>query len=164
MKCVTDKDEIKETEYFMKMAAEEAKNSACKKSQRGAIIVKGGEIIGRGWNKVTYEKCCNPCVRESIKDNSRVELCSAIHAEQMAIIDSIKNGKSLNGSRMYHAKIKNGEAKPVEDLSCTVCSRIIYESGVAEFVLLQKKGYVIYGSKELNELSFKYFFPERKSV
>lgn len=164
MRCATDKGEIREIEYFMKMAEEEARNSTCKKSQRGAIIVKDGEIIGRGHNKVTYEKCCKPCVRENIKDNSRVELCSAIHAEQMAIIDSINGGKSLNGSRMYHAKTKNGEAKPVEDLSCTVCSRIIYESGIAEFVLLQKKGYVIYGSKELNELSFKYFFPEIKSV
>ncbi len=149
--------EAKEAEMYMKIAAEYARNSQCKKSKRGAIIVKDGEIIGEGYNKVTIEELCNPCIREGINDNSRAELCSAIHAEQMAIIDAINNEKALIGSRMYHIKVKNREMRTSGNPSCTVCSRMIYESGIKEFVLLHEGGYVVYDAKEFNELSFKYF-------
>lgn len=157
MRYVTDETEIGEIEHYMELAAEEAKKSTCKKSQRGAIIVKNNNILGRGHNKVMLERLCNPCIRESIKDNSRVELCSAIHAEQMAIIGAVNAGKSLSGSRMYHIKVKNGELRKSGNPSCTICSREIYESGIAEFVLWHESGYAIYDSKEFNELSFKYF-------
>lgn len=152
-----EEKEAKEAERYMKIAADHAKNSECKKSQRGAIIVKNDEILGIGYNKVTLEELCNPCIREGINDNSRAELCSAIHAEQMAIIDAVNNRKALVGSRMYHIKVKNGEMRTSGNPSCTVCSRMIYESGIKEFVLLHEDGYVVYDAKEFNELSFKYF-------
>ncbi len=160
MKHITDEKEIEEIKKYMNLAAEEAKKSTCKKSQRGAIIVKDNQIIGRGYNKVTLEKLCNPCIRENIRDNSRVELCSAIHAEQMAIIDAVNNGKSLDGSKMYHIKVKNGKMKPSGKPSCTVCSRMLYEAGI-KFVLWHENGYAIYSPEELNELSFKYFLGNR---
>jgi len=56
-------EEAKEAEKFIRIAAEEAKKSKCKISQRGAIIVKNNRIIGKGHNKVTLEKYCNPCIR-----------------------------------------------------------------------------------------------------
>ena len=143
----------------MDEAAEEAMKSTCKKSKRGAIIVKDGKILGRGYNKVTLDEVCNPCIRERINDNSRAELCSAVHAEQMAILEALGKGESLRGSRMYHIKVANGEKKPSGEPSCTVCSRIIYELGI-EFVLWHKEGYAVYTPEELNRLSFKYFgFP-----
>lgn len=150
-------NEINEIEKYMSIAAEEAKKSTCKKSQRGVVIVKDGKIIGRGYNKPTIEKLCNPCIREDIKDNSRVELCSAIHAEQMAILDALKKCHSLKGSRLYHVKVKNGEPKPSHAPSCTACSRLILEAEISEIVLWLKDGYVIYNAKEFNELSFRYF-------
>ena len=156
MRFIKGKEELKEAEYYMGLAAKEAKKSTCKKSQRGAILVKGNKIIGKGHNKVTLKKVCNPCIREEIHDNSKVELCSAIHAEQMAIIDAANKGKTLKGTIMYHVKVKNGKIVPVGDLSCTVCSRIMSEAGI-KFVLLQKNGYVLYEAKELNKLSFDYF-------
>ena len=161
MRHVTDKKEIRQMQYYIQLAAEEAKKSTCKKSQRGAVIVKDDEIIGKGFNRVTFEKLCNPCVREEIKDNSRVELCSAIHAEQMAVIDAVNRGKSLLGSRMYHIKVKDGKMVPCGKPSCTVCSRIIHESGISEFVLWHEEGHAIYPSEELNRLSFEYFLRGR---
>jgi len=155
-------DKAKEAEEYMKIAAKYAKNSTCRKSQRGAIIVKDGEIVGKGYNKVTIEELCDPCIREEIKDNSRVELCSAIHAEQMAIIDAVNKGESLDGSRMYHIKVKDGEMRKSGKPSCTICSREILESGIAEFVLWHEEGHVAYDSKELNELSFKYFLEKKR--
>jgi len=160
MRYVTDEKEIEEIKKYMEIAAEEAKKSTCKKSQRGAVIVKDGKIIGKGYNKVTIEDLCNPCIRENINDNSRVELCSAIHAEQMAIIDAVKSGESLEGSRMYHIKLKNGEPKPSGKPSCTVCSRMLYVAGI-ELVLWHEDGYAIYTPEELNRLSFEYFLKNR---
>lgn len=150
-------EEIKEAEKCASIALEYAKNSTCKKSQRVAVLVKSREIIGIGCNKVTDEKYCNPCIRENIHDNSRIELCSANHAEQLAILDALKKGKNIEGSRLYHNKVKNGEIKHTEDVSCTVCSRFILESGISEVVLLHEKGFALYNSKEFNKLSFKYF-------
>lgn len=152
-----NEEEAKEAEEFIKVAAKEAEKSTCKKSKRGAVIVKNKEIIGKGFNKVTLEKFCDPCIRENIRDNSRAELCSALHAEQVAILDALKKGKSLEGSRMFHVKVKDGEIRPSEDVSCTVCSRLVLEAGISEFVLLNKKGFVLFDSKEFNEKSFEYF-------
>lgn len=156
MRHATAEDEKEKIKQYMKLAAEEAKKSTCKKSQRGAIIVKSNEILGRGYNKVTLDELCNPCIRESINDNSRVELCSAIHAEQMAIIDAVKRGKSLDGARMYLIKVKNGKMRPSGKPSCTICSRMLAVAGI-EFVLWHEKGYAIYSPQELNKLSFEYF-------
>jgi len=156
MRYLTGK-ESKEAQKFILAAAEEAKKSTCKKSQRGVVIVKNGKIIGRGHNKVTIEKYCNPCIREHIKDNSKVELCSALHAEQVAILDALKRGENLEGSRMYHISVKNSKIRTSEDVSCTVCSRFVLESGISEFVLFHKKGFGLYTAEEFNEKSFEYF-------
>lgn len=156
MRYLTEK-EAKEAEKFIRVAVEEANKSTCKKSQRGAVIVKNGEIIGVGYNKVTGEKFCNPCIREDIKDNTRVELCSALHAEQVAILNALKKGENLEGSRIFHIKVKDGKIKPSEDVSCTVCSRLVLECGISEFVLLHKKGFALYTAEEFNEKSFEYF-------
>jgi dCMP deaminase len=161
MRIVKIKKEIEKVKAFFRVAAEEAQHSTCLKSQRGAVIVKGGEIIGRGYNKVTIPELCNPCIRENIKDNSRVELCSAIHAEQMAIIDAAEYGeKSLFGATMFHIKLKNGQIRPSGKPSCTVCSRILSEAKI-KFVLWHQdeKGeyYAVYSPEELNRLSFDYF-------
>lgn len=156
MRIITDETELQKAWEYLSLAIEEAKKSTCKKSQRGVVIVKDGKIIGSGYNKVTYEKLCNPCIREEIHDNGRVELCAAIHAEQMAIIDACNKGNSVKRGTIYHAKIKNGEEKTCNDLSCTVCSRMIFEAGM-EFVLHEDRGFVIYEPEEFNRLSFEYF-------
>jgi len=164
MRFATEKDEIKDIEYYLELAAKEAIESTCKKSQRGAVVVKIHNVIssyyhlGKGHNKVTDEKYCNPCIREHIKDNSRVELCSAIHAEQMAILEAARHCKNfdLSDSRLYHIKVKNGKMVPSGKPSCTVCSRLIVGSGISEVVLWHPEGYAIYDAEEFNELSFKY--------
>ena len=153
-------EEAKEAEKIIRIAAEEAKKSKCKISQRGAIIVKNNRIIGKGHNKVTLEKYCNPCIRENIEGSERVELCSAIHAEQMAILDALKQGEKLEGSRMFHIKVKDGKIKTSNKTSCTVCSRLILEAGVSEFVLFRKEGFSLYNAEELNKKSFEHFLGE----
>ncbi len=156
MEYISDIVEIEKARYFFEQAALEAKNSKCTKSQRGVVIVKNGEIIGSGYNMPTIEELCNPCIREHIHNNSQVEMCSAIHAEQMAIVAVANSTNTLEGAVMYHIKTKNGEMQPSGKPSCTVCSRIILPTDL-KFVLWHEEGYAIYGAKELNELSFEYF-------
>ncbi|MBW2974074.1 hypothetical protein KY346_06830, partial [Candidatus Woesearchaeota archaeon] len=72
MRYATSVGDIKNIEFYLREAAEEAKKSLCTKSQRGSVIVKDDTIIGRGHNKPLLEGLCNPCIREKIKDNSRV--------------------------------------------------------------------------------------------
>lgn len=157
MRYITDENEIKEVEKFMRIAAEEAEKSGCKKSKRGSLVVKDGKILGRGYVKPTIEKLCNPCIREGIHTNGQAELCCAIHAEQLAILNALKSGESLEGSVIYHIKVKNGEVRPAKGLSCTICSRLILETGIKEFILLFEDGYRAYTAREANELSFNYF-------
>jgi dCMP deaminase len=154
MRLVTDRKEIEEIEGYMKLAAREAEKSMCKKSKRGVVIVANGRVIGAGYNKPTIEFLC--CLRGDIKNNGQVELCTAIHAEQMAIIRT-REKELLRDSRIYHIKVKNGEMRTCEKPSCTVCSRIVLESGIPQIVLYHDEGYVIYGAREFNKLSFDYF-------
>lgn len=149
-------DEIPEIEFYMELCVEEAINSRCKKAKRGTMIVKDGEIMGRGYNEPTIPELC--CLRDNIRDDSHVELCTGVHAEQNAILNAMASGKSLIGSRMYHEKVKDGKVTPVGDIpSCTVCSRLVYKTGIAEFVLRHQRGFAIFDAEEFNRMSFGYF-------
>ena len=115
MKILEGPREIAMAKHYMSLAAEVALKSTCKKSQRGAVIVKEGEVVGEGYNKPTLPDLC--CLRADIHDNSHSELCCAIHAEQKAINDTDKH--LYQGATMYHAKVKEGKEVPVGDPSCT---------------------------------------------
>ena len=159
VRIIKDLEEILETEKWMEEAEKGAKKSKCLKSQVGVVIVKEREIISRGYNKIVVsdenfvnkEGYCSPCIREDIRNNSQVEKCYAIHAEQTALINAKTD---LTDTIMYHVKIKNGKRIPIGIPSCTVCNRMIKEAGVY-FVTLQKEGYVIYPPEEIVNISFK---------
>lgn len=157
MRIVEDPEELEKVRRYMGLAAKVALNSSCKKSQRGAVIIKDGVKVGEGYNKPTIPTRC--CLRVHIHDNSKTELCSAVHAEQLAIITTPSH--LMHGATMYHAKVKGGVEVPAGPPSCTQCSKLVLESGIAEFVLWQKfpegPRYVIYNIEEFNRLSFDYF-------
>lgn len=163
MRNINNKNEIEFTERLMAIAADEARKSTCKKSQRGAVIVKDSVVIGKGYNEPQDEKYCNPCIREGIKNNSQIELCSAVHAEWMAILD-VDDRKLLENATIYHIKLKYGKIAPSSEPSCTVCSRIILKSKMKEFIMLTNKGFIAYTPQELNDLSYKYFLDRIKAA
>lgn len=151
--------EVDDAERFLEFAIEAAQKSKCRKSQRGVVIVREGWVITSGYNKPLLEELCEPCLRDTVHDNSRVELCKGIHAEQMAIINA--RDYSLKDTTMFHIKLKNGVPVPSENPSCTVCSRMIAYAGM-EFVLWQKEGYMMYMPEEFNNEGFKYFTENKK--
>ncbi|MFH0929237.1 MAG: deaminase [Candidatus Aenigmatarchaeota archaeon] len=149
--------EAEEAMKFILQAAEVAKNSTCRKSQRGVVIVKDGKIIGRGNNNTVMEELCEPpCALERPKDKRNKDKCPAYHAEEEAILDALERYNSLKGSRMYHIKVKEGEIKPSGKPSCTRCSVLVLRSGIEEFVLLHEEGLTVYDSEEFNRKSFEY--------
>lgn len=154
-------EELEKTKEYMRLAVDEAKNSRCRKSKRGVVIIKEDEVVGSGYNKPTLERLCDPCIRENIKDHSKPHFCSANHAEQVAIIDAFRKGNLISGSTMYHIKVEDGKGVPSGSPSCTICSKMIWEAGISYVVLLEevngRKVYNKYNASEFNELSFDYF-------
>lgn len=143
--------------HCMRLAAEQALKSTCKKSLRGVIIVNRDIIVGKGYNKPTIPELC--CSREKAIGNNQQNLCSAIHAEEMAILDAINSNSriGLQRAKLYHIKVKDKKMQLASPPSCTICSRLILESGIAQVVLSHEQGYAIYNAKEFNQLSFQYF-------
>lgn len=163
MKILKDKEKELTTLYF-KEAVKASRNSVCLKRPRGAVIVKNGKIIGRGWNAPADEHICLVCLRDKKKsklfETFKTEPCYSIHAEQRAIINAFKAGyKDLLGSKMYFVRTeKDGKYTPCDDgPTCTICSKMILESGVESFVYeTYKEGIVELSAKEFNDLSMKY--------
>jgi len=141
--------EILEADVYFKECEQEARKSRCQKSQRGVVIVKGEDILGRACNNPPLELRCEP---EKCHDICN-EYC--IHAEDRAIHGAHAQGLDLKGSRLYHIKIKEGEVKPSRNPSCPNCSKWILESGIAEVVLKHEIGHGLYDAKEFHELSLE---------
>ncbi|MDI3516373.1 MAG: diaminohydroxyphosphoribosylaminopyrimidine deaminase [Thermotogota bacterium] len=98
-------------EYFMKMALRLARNGEGKVNPNplvGAVIVKDGEVIGRGWH----------------------EFYGGRHAERVAIADAISKGYDLHGATLYvtlEPCNHRGKTPP--------CTEAIVESGISKVVV-----------------------------
>ena len=124
----------------MEMAIEESKNANCVKGKVGAIMVLNGEILGKGNNSVP--EGCIPCTidtclrkKYNLKSGEKQELCRVVHAEQNAILNSLKKGYDLNNSIIYVTKSP-----------CMICAKLIINVGIKK---------VIYANKYPDEEAFK---------
>lgn len=131
---------IKLNEKFMKIAIEESRNANCTKGKVGAVIILNEEILGKGNNSVP--KGCIPCTidtclrkKYNLKSGERQEICRGVHAEQNAILNSLKNGYDLNNSTIYVTKSP-----------CMICAKLIINVGIKK---------VIYANKYPDEEAFK---------
>ena len=159
MEVLSGKDEEKALE-FLKKAAEIARGATCRKAACGSVIVKNGDIIGRGFNSppkgLESERRCGLSKGDY---NERVtDKTCCVHAEQRAIIDALKkNPQKVEGSRLYFMRLGDGgEWEEAEEPYCTICSKMALDVGIAEFVLWKKEGVCVYSIEEYNKLSFDY--------
>ena len=127
-------------ERFMNMAIEESKKANCVKGKVGAIIILNGEILGNGNNSVP--KGCIPCTidtclrkKYNLKSGEKQELCRVVHAEQNAILNSLRKGYDLSNSTIYVTKSP-----------CMICAKLIINVGIKK---------VIYANKYPDEEAFK---------
>lgn len=101
-------------------------NSDCLRRQVGAVIYKKGKILSTGFNASPngVTSCeITGCLREklNVPSGERHELCKAIHAEQMALTNALKNNVDVSKSIMY-----------VTHKPCSICAKLIVNSGIKE--------------------------------
>lgn len=143
--------------------------STCLKNHSGAVLfdidIVGSKarILGVGYNKPTLREMC--CVRQVIHGGRNVELCSAIHAEEMAVLSAIRELKSevFSQSALYlmYSKSKSGPDGVYssvfidpERVRCTLCSRLMAAYGVC-FVCSTAAGFAILDPEEFNRKSLE---------
>lgn len=119
---------ISKDHYFMNIAIEVARRSTCTRRQIGAIIVSDvGEIKSTGYNgNPRGIPHCDEigCIRDKlgIPSGTRLETCTAVHAEQNALIQA---GTNSRGSTLYSTIVP-----------CPICARMILNAQVARVVYI----------------------------
>jgi dCMP deaminase len=119
---------ISKDHYFMNIAIEVSRRSTCTRRQIGAIIVSDvGEIKSTGYNG-------NPrglphceevgCIRDKmgIPSGTRLETCTAVHAEQNALIQA---GTNARDSTLYSTIVP-----------CPICARMILNAQISRVVYI----------------------------
>lgn len=114
--------------YFMNIAIEVARRSTCTRRQIGAIVVSDvGEIKSSGYNgNPRGIPHCDDlgCIRDKlgIPSGTRLETCTAVHAEQNALIQA---GTNSRGSTLYSTIVP-----------CPICARIILNAQIQRVVYI----------------------------
>ncbi len=129
------------TQYFMDITELVAKRSTCKRRAVGAILVKEKRILATGYNGAPtgISHCTETgCLREelNIPSGERHELCRGVHAEQNAIVQAAHHGVSINGATLF-----------CTNLPCSICAKMIINSGVRS--IYYKSGYADAISEEM---------------
>lgn len=144
---------------FIDQAVRMAEHALCRKAKCGTVIVNHRRIIGEGYNAppqndIAIRKCDETY---SLPPNNKYDRTCCVHAEQRAIRDALrKNPEALPGARLYFARLgADGKIEPAEDPYCTICSKDALDTGISEFVLLQKQGICLYDTLEYNDISFR---------
>lgn len=108
-------------DYYLDLAERLSESSTCARRQVGAVIVKYDKILSTGYNASSIKCTKEDCIREQLKVKSgeREELCKAIHAEQMALTNAVKNGIAVDGATLYCTH------RP-----CVTCQKLLLNAGI----------------------------------
>ena len=155
MRYLEGKEE-QEAIKFMKQAAVVAQKSSCLRSKCGSVIVKSGIVIGEGCNGPAGGEILHECRKDKLPPNFKSDMTCCMHAEERAIMQTLKEkGKEIEGARLYFIRLDDrGNLSKAGEPYCTICSKMSYDVGIAEFTLWHEKGICVYGSKEYNDISF----------
>lgn len=104
-------------EAYMRMAAEWAKLSYCKRKQVGALIVKDRMIISDGFNGTPtgFDNIC--------EDENNDTKWHVLHAEANAILKVARSTQSCKDATLY-----------LTLSPCKECSKLIHQSGITRLV------------------------------
>jgi len=112
-------------QYYLKMAEVAGLRSACLSRKVGAIIVKNNRVLSTGYNGVPAGlPHCTSCKRTS---GEKLETCSAVHAEQNAILYALKEFGDISGSTIY-----------VSTQPCTTCCKLIITAGIKRVIFMNR--------------------------
>jgi len=100
-----DKLSAQTTSQFMLLASEAAQRSNCIRRSVGAVVVRDGNVLVKGWNGVSHEKDCGEagCPRciQGGDTGSGYENCICVHAEQRAIAEAASRGIVIEGATLF---------------------------------------------------------------
>lgn len=132
-KAIDDVIQNEKDEYFMSIARQEANKSRCVRRRVGAILVKNGKIVSKGYNGVPYDliDCSSQVmcfkVANGIKSGAEVDEknCRVLHAEQFAIVNAMKktNIEPLTGATLY-----------CTEQPCSKCALLIVAADIREVI------------------------------
>ena len=125
--------------YYLDIADTVLARSTCLRRKYGAIIVLNDEIIATGYNGAPRgRKNCmdiGKCLRAALEvpSGERYELCRSVHAEANAIISASR--RDMIGATLYlTGRYADTMGLLDETTSCTMCRRLIINSGIAKIV------------------------------
>ncbi len=152
--------EEQESIRWMKEAAKVAEKALCLRAKCGTVIVKDGEVIGRGYNAPPLDDSQNQkCLEEyDFSGKPKYDHTCCMHAEWRAILDAVKNNPDkTKGASLYFTRVdKEGNILKSGEPFCTVCSRFALDVGIANFLLWHEEGICEYPTNEYNNLSYGY--------
>lgn len=150
---------MQECEKYMYEAAIEARKALCLRAKCGSVIVKGEEVIGRGYNAPALNDIQNRmCEAQFPPGKPKYDKTCCMHAEWRAIMNALaSNPQKIKGSALYFVRVdEEGNAKRSGRPFCTVCSRLALDAGIATFALWHEDGIRHYPTREYNILSYQY--------
>lgn len=151
--------EKSQAEKYIQAAVSLAQQATCRDAHCGAVIVKDGEVIGRGFNSPPLGAKTSRCHIPKAAYHARVtDKTCCIHAEVRAVMDALRqNPEMLPGSTLHFIRVDERGQKMLSGAPyCTLCSKLVLDAGIQSFVLCQAEGMMSYSADEYNELSFAY--------
>lgn len=116
----------KKDKAYLSVARYFARKSIARNTH-GAVVVKGGRVLGTGWNRDRNSP--------TIIDPDRIKQDCSYHAEEVAIREA---GSNLKGAVIYVARI-NKQGKDRDSKPCIKCSSLIKEAGIKRVVYTSEK-------------------------
>ena len=148
--------ELRRANKFLRAAQEEAKKSTCSRRQCGAVIVKNGVVVGKGFNSppknLESQRRCG--MDKSSLDRKVTDSTCCVHAERRAVSNALR--KRL-GATIYFTSIDDKGGRLLSGSPyCTDCSKMALDEGINYWILEHVQGVVLYDAKEYNNISFNY--------
>lgn len=130
--------------YYLDIAETVLERGTCLRRNYGSIIVKNDEIISTGYTGAPRgRQNCNDlgfCRREqlNVPRGKQYELCRSVHSEANAIISAAR--RDMIGATLYLVGKDAKTGALVENAnSCTMCKRLIINSGISSVVIRDTK-------------------------
>lgn len=120
-------------EYFMEIAETVAKRATCDRGRAGTVIARDKRILVTGYvGSPTGLPHCDEVghqMKSMIHEDGKVtqHCVRTTHSEQNAIAQAARNGISVNGATLY-----------TKMTPCSVCAKIIINSGIKRVVCKRK--------------------------
>jgi len=131
-------------EYYLELAQNVSKRSACRRRKFGAVLIRDDSVLSTGYNgSVRKAKNCGldtPCLKDLKNEPHYTSYvhCPAVHAEVNAVLNAARLGVSTIGSTCYLGVTGGHRAGP-----CQGCRRVLLNAGVNSIVYYDILGEMI---------------------